>query len=67
LSGSHKLLELSSKWCDLNSRGSCESDFSITEILAIENHKLYDIFLHVAFGSQSLLRTTSDLTDSDTN
>jgi hypothetical protein len=40
----------------------------ITEILAIDDHKLYDIFLHVVFRSQSLLRTTSDLTDnSDTN
>jgi hypothetical protein len=43
------------------------SFFSLTEILAIENHKLYDTFLHVTFGSQSLLRTTSDLTSSDTN
>jgi hypothetical protein len=41
--------------------------FSITEILAIENHKLYDTFLHVAFGSQSLLRTVSNLTNFVTN
>jgi hypothetical protein len=41
--------------------------FSVTEILAIEDHKLYGTFLHVAFGSQSLLKPTSDRTDSDTN
>jgi hypothetical protein len=39
----------------------------ITEIFTIENHKLDGAFLHIAFGSQSLLRTTSDLTSSDTN
>jgi hypothetical protein len=41
--------------------------FPVTEILAIENHKLYDTLLDVAFGSQSLLRTMSDITGSDTN
>jgi hypothetical protein len=41
--------------------------FGITEILTIENHKLDDTFLRVAFESQSLLRITSDLTASDTN
>jgi hypothetical protein len=41
--------------------------FPITEILTIEDNELHDTFLHVAFGSQSLLRTSSDLTDSDTN
>jgi hypothetical protein len=29
------------------------SVLKITEILIIEDHKLYDTFLHVAFGSQS--------------
>jgi hypothetical protein len=43
------------------------SVFLITEILTIEDHKLYDIFLHVAFGSQSLLKPTSNQTGSDTN
>jgi hypothetical protein len=43
------------------------SVFPVTEILVTENHKLYNTFLYVAFGSQSLLRITSDLTDSDTN
>jgi hypothetical protein len=42
------------------------SFFLVTEIIAIENNKLDDIFLHVVFGSQSLLRITSDLTNSDT-
>jgi hypothetical protein len=41
--------------------------FPATEILAIENHKLYCTFFHVAFGSQSLLKSTSDQTSSNTN
>jgi hypothetical protein len=40
---------------------------SITEILTIENDKLNNTFLHVAFESQSLLKPTSDQTGSDTN
>jgi hypothetical protein len=43
------------------------SVLSITEILIIEDHKLNNTFLLVAFGSQSLLKLTSDQTDSDTN
>jgi hypothetical protein len=39
----------------------------ITEILAIKNDKLNNIFLHVAFGSQSLLKPTGDQHGSDTN
>jgi hypothetical protein len=41
--------------------------FPVTEILAIEDHKLDSTFLHVAFRSQSLLKPTGDQTDSDTN
>jgi hypothetical protein len=41
--------------------------FPVTEILAIKNHKLNNTFLHVAFGSQSLLKPTGDQTGSDTN
>jgi hypothetical protein len=41
--------------------------FSVTEILVIENHKLDSTFLHVAFGSQSLLNPTTDQTSSDIN
>jgi hypothetical protein len=41
--------------------------FSITEILAIENDKVHSTFLHVAFGSQSLLKPTNYQTSSDTN
>jgi hypothetical protein len=41
--------------------------FPITEILIIEDNEIHDTFLHIAFGSQNLLRTTSDLTGSDTN
>jgi hypothetical protein len=41
--------------------------FSVIEILTIEDHKLNNTFLHVAFGSQSLLKPTGDQTGSDTN
>jgi hypothetical protein len=40
--------------------------FSVTEILAIKDHKLNSTFLHVAFSSQSLLKPTGDQTGSDT-
>jgi hypothetical protein len=43
------------------------SVLTIIEILAIENNKLHSSFLHVAFGSESLLKPTSDQTGSDTN
>jgi hypothetical protein len=39
----------------------------ITEILAIEDHKLNNTFLHDAFRSQSLLKPIGDQTGSDTN
>jgi hypothetical protein len=41
--------------------------FPVTKILAIEDHKLNNTFLHVAFRSQNLLKPTSDQTGSDTN
>jgi hypothetical protein len=43
------------------------SIFTITEILVIEDHKLYNTFLHVAFMSQSLLKLASDQTGFDIN
>jgi hypothetical protein len=43
------------------------SVFPATEILAIEHHKLYMTFLHVVFGSQSLLKPSSDQTSFGTN
>jgi hypothetical protein len=43
------------------------SVFLVTEILAIEHHKLHSTFLHIAFRSQSLLKPTSDQISSDTN
>jgi hypothetical protein len=43
------------------------SVFPVTEILAIKDHKLNSTFLYVAFGSQSLLKSTSDQIGSDTN
>jgi hypothetical protein len=39
----------------------------MARILSIENDKLHNTFLHIAFRSQSLLKPTSDQTDSDTN
>jgi hypothetical protein len=39
----------------------------VTEIHAIEDYKLNNTFLHVAFSSQSLLKSTGDQTGSDTN
>jgi hypothetical protein len=41
--------------------------FPMTEIITIEDHKLYATFLHIVFGSQSLLKPTSDQTSSDIN
>jgi hypothetical protein len=41
--------------------------FLITEILATEDNELHDIFHHVIFGSQSLLKLTSDQISSDSN
>jgi hypothetical protein len=41
--------------------------FSVTEILVIEEHMLDSTFLHVTFGSQSLLKSTSNQIGSDTN
>jgi hypothetical protein len=43
------------------------SVFLVTEVLAIEDHKLNITFLHVAVESQSLLKLTGDQTGSDTN
>jgi hypothetical protein len=40
---------------------------SISEILAIEDHNLDNNFLHIAFGSQNLLKPTRDQIASDTN
>jgi hypothetical protein len=39
----------------------------ITKIITIEDHKLDTTFLHVVFGSQSLLKPTSDQTGSNTS
>jgi hypothetical protein len=43
------------------------SIFSVIKILTIEDHKFYDNFFYVVFWLQSLLNSTSDQTDSDTN
>jgi hypothetical protein len=41
--------------------------FSVSKILTIKNHQLDCTFLHIVFGSQSLLKSTSDQIGSDTN
>jgi hypothetical protein len=41
--------------------------FLVTEILAIETHKLDITFLHVAFRSHSLLKPISEKISSETN
>jgi hypothetical protein len=41
--------------------------FPVIEILTIKDHKLYDTFLHVTFGSQSLLKPTNDHTGYNIN
>jgi hypothetical protein len=43
------------------------SVFLVTKILVIEDRKFNSTFLHVAFVSQSLLKSTGDQTDFDTN
>jgi hypothetical protein len=43
------------------------SIFPVTEIIVIEDYKLNNTFLHVAFGSQSLLKPTGDQTGSGIN
>jgi hypothetical protein len=43
------------------------SILSITKILVIENDKLENTFLNVAFGSQGLLKPTSDQPGFDIN
>jgi hypothetical protein len=43
------------------------SVFSVIKIIIIKDHKLNNTILHVTFGSQSLLKPTSDQTGSDIN
>jgi hypothetical protein len=43
------------------------SVFPVTKILVIKDCNLYSTFLHITFGSQSLLKPTSDQPDFDTN
>jgi hypothetical protein len=44
----------------LLSQKQMSSVFLVTEILVIEDYKLDNTFFHVAFGSQSFLKSTSD-------
>jgi hypothetical protein len=66
--GDHgRLLDDLSNGATLPQKIVASSVFSVTEILAIEDHKLDNTFLHVAFRSQSLLKSTGDQTGSDAN
>jgi hypothetical protein len=66
--GDHvRLLDDLSDDTTLNQEIVVSSVIPITEILTIENDKLNNIFLHVAFRSQNLLKPTGDQTGSDTN
>jgi hypothetical protein len=66
--GNHvRLLDDLSNGAALSQKIVASSVFPVTEILAIEDHKLNNIFLQVAFGSQSLLKPTDDQTGSDIN
>jgi hypothetical protein len=51
----------------LAQKTAASSVFPVIKILAIEDHKLDNTFLHVTFGSQSMLEPTSEQTGSDTN
>jgi hypothetical protein len=62
----HLLYDLSDDM-SLTQKIVASSVLPIAKSLAIEDHKLHITFLHVAFGSQSLLESTSDQTGSDTN
>jgi hypothetical protein len=55
-----RLLEDLTNGAALTQEIVASSVFSVTEILAIEDHKLNNTILHVAFGSQSLLKPTGD-------
>jgi hypothetical protein len=66
--GDHiRLLDDLSNGVALSQEIVVNSAFSVTEILASEDHKLNSTFLHIAFWSQSLLKPTGDQTGSDTN
>jgi hypothetical protein len=63
--GTHKRVGVTT--ANLSSSTVASSVFPVTKILAIEDHKLDNIFLHLSFGSQSLLKSTSDQIISNTN
>jgi hypothetical protein len=66
--GDHvRLLDNLSNGVTLAQKIVASSVFPVTEILAIEDHKLNSTILHVAFRSQNLLKPTGDQTGSDTN
>jgi hypothetical protein len=66
--GDHvRLLDYLQNGATLTEEIVASSVLPIIEILVIEDHKLGSIFLHVIFGSQSLLKPTSDQTGSDNN
>jgi hypothetical protein len=62
-----RLLDDLSNGAILSQEIVASSVFPVTEIIVIEDYKLNNTFLHVAFGSQSLLKPTGDQTGSGTN
>jgi hypothetical protein len=59
--GDHvRLLDDLSNGATLAQKIVVSSVLPITEIIAIENDKFNSTFLHVGFGSQSLLKPTGD-------
>jgi hypothetical protein len=66
--GDHvRLLDDLSNGVTLAQKIVVSSVLPVIEIITIEDHKLNNTFLHIAFGSQSMLKPTGDQTSSDTN
>jgi hypothetical protein len=66
--GDHvRLLDNLSNGVTLAQKIVVSSVLPVIEIITIEDHKLNNTFLHIAFGSQSMLKPTGDQTSSDTN
>jgi hypothetical protein len=66
--GDHvRLLDDLSNGVTLAQKIVASSVLPVIEIITIEDHKLNNTFLHIAFGSQSMLKPTGDQTSSDIN
>jgi hypothetical protein len=66
--GDHvRLLDDLSNGATLAQKIVASSVLPVIKIITIEDHKLNNTFLHIAFGSQSMLKPTGDQTSSNTN